>query len=91
MGRDLVHVHHHHYGPAESKIEIPSLLQRVPNFRDIQIANLGKATQGTGDWIYVWKEFCIWLAVDGYIRILWGSGMRKFILSIALQDLGLTL
>ncbi|KAH6884784.1 hypothetical protein BKA70DRAFT_1410858 [Coprinopsis sp. MPI-PUGE-AT-0042] len=23
----------------------------------------------------VWKEWCIWLSSDGYIRILWGSGM----------------
>ncbi|KAH6907888.1 ankyrin repeat-containing domain protein, partial [Coprinopsis sp. MPI-PUGE-AT-0042] len=45
------------------------------NFRDIQSATLGKATEGTGDWICVWKEFIIWLASDGYIRILWGSGM----------------
>ncbi|KAH6911196.1 hypothetical protein BKA70DRAFT_54747 [Coprinopsis sp. MPI-PUGE-AT-0042] len=76
VGGDFINVHHHHhYGKAESQVEIPSALQRVPNFRDIQIATLGKATAGTGDWIYVWEEFSIWLAPDGYIRILWGSGM----------------
>ncbi|KAH6911214.1 hypothetical protein BKA70DRAFT_1560345 [Coprinopsis sp. MPI-PUGE-AT-0042] len=76
VARDFVQIHHHHhYGPAESKIEMPSLLQQVPNFRDIQMATLGKATQGTGDWIYMWKEFCVWLSADGSIRILWGSGM----------------
>ncbi|KAH6911212.1 hypothetical protein BKA70DRAFT_1560343 [Coprinopsis sp. MPI-PUGE-AT-0042] len=76
VARDFVQIHHHHhYNPAENKVEIPSLLQRVPNFRDIQMATLGKATAGTGDWIYIWKEFCVWLASDGYIRILWGSGM----------------
>ncbi|KAH6901113.1 hypothetical protein BKA70DRAFT_1230564 [Coprinopsis sp. MPI-PUGE-AT-0042] len=76
VGGDFINVHHHHhYEKAESQVEIPSALQRVPNFRDIQIATLGKATAGTGDWIYVWEEFSIWLAPDGYIRILWGSGM----------------
>ncbi|KAH6897701.1 hypothetical protein BKA70DRAFT_747842 [Coprinopsis sp. MPI-PUGE-AT-0042] len=76
VGRDSINVHrHHYYGASQSQIKIPPILQRVPNFRDIQIATLGKATPGTGDWIYVWKEFCIWLASDGYLRILWGSGI----------------
>ncbi|KAH6911280.1 hypothetical protein BKA70DRAFT_56204 [Coprinopsis sp. MPI-PUGE-AT-0042] len=78
VGRDLVqihnhHVHHHHYA-AESPAK-PPILDKVPNLRDIHIETLGKATEGTGDWIYVWNEFTIWLASDGYIRILWGSGM----------------
>ncbi|KAH6911303.1 hypothetical protein BKA70DRAFT_56704 [Coprinopsis sp. MPI-PUGE-AT-0042] len=78
VGRDLVnihshHYHHHHHAPETAPI--PPILNRVPNFRDIQSATLGKATEGTGDWICVWKEFIIWLASDGYIRILWGSGM----------------
>ncbi|KAH6901145.1 hypothetical protein BKA70DRAFT_710785 [Coprinopsis sp. MPI-PUGE-AT-0042] len=77
VGRDLVHVHHHHHyhGTPESQVEIPPILKRVPNFRKIHIATLGRATPGTGDWIQVWKEWCIWLSSDGYIRILWGSGM----------------
>ncbi|KAH6884739.1 hypothetical protein BKA70DRAFT_136409 [Coprinopsis sp. MPI-PUGE-AT-0042] len=78
VGRDLVqihnhHVHHHHY--AVESPAIPPILDKVPNLRDIHIETLGKATEGTGDWIYVWNEFTIWLASDGYIRILWGSGM----------------
>ncbi|KAH6901136.1 hypothetical protein BKA70DRAFT_1312541, partial [Coprinopsis sp. MPI-PUGE-AT-0042] len=79
VGGNIVHVHHHHHHhyhkKTASQIEIPSLLQQVPNFRDFHSATLGKATAGTGDWIYVWKEFCIWLASDGHLRILWGSGM----------------
>ncbi|KAH6911296.1 hypothetical protein BKA70DRAFT_1424041 [Coprinopsis sp. MPI-PUGE-AT-0042] len=79
VGRDLVNVHnhhyHHHHHHAPEAAAIPPILHRVPNFRDIQSATLGKATEGTGDWICVWKEFIIWLASDGYIRILWGSGM----------------
>lgn len=52
--------------------------------RDVHIDTLGKATEGTGDWIYVWKEFAIWLAADGYLRILWGSGMRKLAVTLPL-------
>ncbi|KAH6911249.1 hypothetical protein BKA70DRAFT_55901 [Coprinopsis sp. MPI-PUGE-AT-0042] len=91
VGRDLIHFHeHHHYhGTAETQVEIPPFLQRVPNFRDIQIATLGKATSGTGDWIYVWEEFCVWLAPDGYLRILWGSGIpgagKTILASIAIN------
>ncbi|KAH6884774.1 hypothetical protein BKA70DRAFT_136878 [Coprinopsis sp. MPI-PUGE-AT-0042] len=77
VGRDIVHVHHHHhhYGKTEGRFDIPPILQRVPNFRDFHIDTLDRATSGTGDWIKVWKEWCIWLSSNGYIRILWGSGM----------------
>ncbi|KAH6911286.1 hypothetical protein BKA70DRAFT_56356 [Coprinopsis sp. MPI-PUGE-AT-0042] len=90
VGRDLVqihnhHVHHYHY--AVESPAIPPILGKVPNLRDIHIETLGKATEGTGDWIYVWNEFTIWLASDGYIRILWGSGMRE--LSLSSFSLGL--
>jgi hypothetical protein len=88
VGRDLIHIHHHHhYATAESQVPIPPILRRVPNFRKIHIATLGKAAPGSGDWIYAWKEFCIWLASDGHIRILWGSGMRRFSLSFYLIHL----
>ncbi|KAH6884769.1 hypothetical protein BKA70DRAFT_136865 [Coprinopsis sp. MPI-PUGE-AT-0042] len=72
---DFIQVHHHHYHRDAERSVVPSILGRVPNFRKIQIATLGQATPGTGDWICAWKEWCIWLASDGYIRILWGSGM----------------
>ncbi|KAH6907851.1 hypothetical protein BKA70DRAFT_1562907 [Coprinopsis sp. MPI-PUGE-AT-0042] len=86
VGRDLVNVHnhhhhHHHHHHAPETAVIPLILNQVPNFRDIQSATLSKATEGTGDWICVWKAFIIWLASDGYIRILWGSGMRRSILA----------
>ena len=80
IGRDL-HVHrhtnvHHHHHPANIGA-LETIFKNIPNFRDVQIANLGKATGGTGDWIYVWDEFCIWLARDGHIKIMWGTGMRE--------------
>ncbi|KAH6911243.1 hypothetical protein BKA70DRAFT_1099651, partial [Coprinopsis sp. MPI-PUGE-AT-0042] len=93
VGGNVVHVHHHHhhhyYKTTASQTEIPSLLQQVPNFRDFHSATLGKATAGTGDWIYIWEEFCIWLASDGHLRILWGSGMpgagKSILVSLAIN------
>ena len=79
IGRDL-HIHNIHYHQPVLTNDIGVLapiLSHVPNFRNIQIANLGKATSGTGDWIYLWNEFCVWLAADGHIKMLWGTGMRE--------------
>ncbi|KAH6903527.1 hypothetical protein BKA70DRAFT_1081027, partial [Coprinopsis sp. MPI-PUGE-AT-0042] len=45
------------------------------NFRKIQMATLGRATPGTGEWILAWETFLIWLDSDGFLKILWGSGM----------------
>ncbi|KAH6884738.1 hypothetical protein BKA70DRAFT_136376 [Coprinopsis sp. MPI-PUGE-AT-0042] len=76
VGGDLIQYHHHYYNHYEvERVTIPPILDKVPNFRKLQIATLAKATEGTGDWICVWNEFCIWLAPDGYIRVLWGSGL----------------
>lgn len=59
------------------EIHIPFALHQIANFRDVQIATLGKASPNTGEWIYVWREFCLWMNPEGYIRIIWGSGMRE--------------
>jgi hypothetical protein len=76
---NLIQVHHHHYlGVAKSSV-VPAILDTVPNFRGIQIATLGQATPGTGDWICEWREWYIWLARDGSIRILWGFGIRELL------------
>ncbi|KAH6911290.1 hypothetical protein BKA70DRAFT_1398828, partial [Coprinopsis sp. MPI-PUGE-AT-0042] len=77
VGGDLVQYHHHYYNhyEVERESDHPPILDKVPNFRKLQIATLAKATEGTGDWICVWNEFGIWLAPDGYIRVLWGSGL----------------
>jgi hypothetical protein len=56
---------------------MPRILREIPNFRDIHIATLGRATAGTGEWIYVWELYCIWVDINGHIRVIWGSGIRK--------------
>ncbi|KAH6907916.1 hypothetical protein BKA70DRAFT_1282843 [Coprinopsis sp. MPI-PUGE-AT-0042] len=65
-GRDAIHYCH---------IDMPHVLKRIPNLRDIHIATLARATPGTGEWIYAWELYCIWVNLEGHIRILWGFGM----------------
>lgn len=69
-------VHHHEYY-IMAEASVPSVLDHVSNFRGIQITTLGKATPGTGIWLLRWDKFILWLDLDGWLRILWGSGMRK--------------
>lgn len=71
VGRDLVHVHYHHY--YQEKAGSPPISQKVPNLHDIQMATLGRATVSPGEWIYVWNEYCVSLAQDGRVRIIWGT------------------
>jgi hypothetical protein len=75
-GRD-VHNHTHYYGPPTPDIQ--SVLEAVPNFRAIHIVTLGRATPGTGVWIFVLENFIIWLDPDVLLKIMWGSGMRKLV------------
>ncbi|KAH6892732.1 hypothetical protein BKA70DRAFT_1119251, partial [Coprinopsis sp. MPI-PUGE-AT-0042] len=55
--------------------DIPAILDQVPNYRDIHIANLGRATEGTGPCFNEWEEFCDWMSVQGVVKTMWGSGM----------------
>ncbi|KAH6911351.1 hypothetical protein BKA70DRAFT_1460702, partial [Coprinopsis sp. MPI-PUGE-AT-0042] len=55
--------------------DIPAILDKVPNYRDIHIANLGRATEGTGPCFDEWEEFCDWMSAQGEVKTMWGSGM----------------
>ncbi|KAH6909717.1 hypothetical protein BKA70DRAFT_1187477 [Coprinopsis sp. MPI-PUGE-AT-0042] len=71
-----VHNHiHYHRAETTSDVDIPPILESVPNFRGIQIATLGRATPGTGLWIVECQAFRLWLDPDGWLRIMWGYGM----------------
>ncbi|KAH6897805.1 hypothetical protein BKA70DRAFT_1406755, partial [Coprinopsis sp. MPI-PUGE-AT-0042] len=76
VGGDVT-VHHHHHDTrfAGTDLGIISIMQAIPNLRNIHIAILGKATPGTGAWIFQWAIFRLWLDPDGYLKIMWGSGM----------------
>jgi hypothetical protein len=76
-GRDINNHTHTHYYVSAPAAALINLLKLVPNFRQIQIATLGRATPGTGLWIFEWETFVLWLDPDGLLRIMWGYGMRK--------------
>ena len=70
-----IHIHYHNL-----KDDIEAILDAVTNYRRIQQDTLAKATPGTIQWFFKWKEFEVFIDVNGNLRILWGSGMRKFFL-----------
>ncbi|KAH6911294.1 hypothetical protein BKA70DRAFT_1270076 [Coprinopsis sp. MPI-PUGE-AT-0042] len=70
------HYHQHNHAiPQPTNNSTPAILDWVPNYRDIHIANLGRATQGTGPCFALWDEFCEWTSTDGALKAMWGSGM----------------
>ncbi|KAH6911344.1 hypothetical protein BKA70DRAFT_1185890 [Coprinopsis sp. MPI-PUGE-AT-0042] len=70
------HYHQHNHAPLQpTNHDIPAILKQVPNYRDIHIANLGKATEGTGPIFAEWEEFCEWMSIQGRPKTMWGSGM----------------
>ncbi|KAH6884336.1 hypothetical protein BKA70DRAFT_140159 [Coprinopsis sp. MPI-PUGE-AT-0042] len=91
-GRDIHHHHHHHRHTYQTGTDtIRFLLRSIPNFRKIQMATLGRATPGTGEWILAWETFLIWLDSDEFLKILWGSGMpgagKTILASIVIRTL----
>ncbi|KAH6876951.1 hypothetical protein BKA70DRAFT_1576545 [Coprinopsis sp. MPI-PUGE-AT-0042] len=73
--RDVYNCNHYHRVESASDVDMPSILESVPNFRGIQIASLGRATPGTGLWIVECETFRLWLDPNGWLRIMWGYGM----------------
>ncbi|KAH6871927.1 hypothetical protein BKA70DRAFT_295134 [Coprinopsis sp. MPI-PUGE-AT-0042] len=70
------HYHHHNHAPLQpTNHDIPAILEQVPNYRDIHIANLGRATEGTGPCFNEWEEFRDWMSGQGRLKTMWGSGM----------------
>jgi hypothetical protein len=63
------------YGPQKVSKDILEILKSLslPNFRDIQLDTLSKATEGTCIWFTSGEIFLFWIA-NG--RILWGIGIR---------------
>ncbi|KAH6911325.1 hypothetical protein BKA70DRAFT_57207 [Coprinopsis sp. MPI-PUGE-AT-0042] len=75
-GNQQYHYHQHNYAPLQpTNHDIPAILEQVPNYRDIHIANLGRATEGTGPLFAEWDEFGEWMSVQGVVKTMWGSGM----------------
>jgi hypothetical protein len=73
-GRD---VHNHNHVHEAPKADPLSMLDSIDNFRQIQQDTLSKATPETGEWMFDYEQFPVWLKPDGDIKTLWGSGIRK--------------
>jgi hypothetical protein len=75
----------YNYGPQTVSEGILSILRSLslPNFRDIQLDTLSKATEGTCIWLTSGEMFLFWIA-NG--RILWGIGIRKSLPCQMLSD-----
>ncbi|KAH6907880.1 hypothetical protein BKA70DRAFT_1189352 [Coprinopsis sp. MPI-PUGE-AT-0042] len=71
-GGNFVLGNQHNHG-AEKAVQ--SILEAIPNYRDIHLANLGKATAGTGPCFAEWKQYCRWLVPQDSLKTMWGTGM----------------
>ncbi|KAH6909450.1 hypothetical protein BKA70DRAFT_1148668 [Coprinopsis sp. MPI-PUGE-AT-0042] len=66
------HTHVHYHGTVK---DLKDFLDAISNFRKIQQDTLAKATPGTIVWLFDYKEFRLFIDVDGVLKILWGSGI----------------
>ncbi|KAH6894844.1 hypothetical protein BKA70DRAFT_793725 [Coprinopsis sp. MPI-PUGE-AT-0042] len=78
-GRDsntTIHNPTYNFGPQTASVDVLHILNSLslPNFRDIQLDTLAKATDGTCIWLTTGDIFVFWVK-NG--RILWGIGIRK--------------
>jgi hypothetical protein len=75
VGSGTVQNIYNSYGPHTSAIDVLEILRSLslPNFRDIQLDTLSKATDGTCIWLTSGEMFLFWVRSG---RILWGVGIR---------------
>ncbi|KAH6905383.1 hypothetical protein BKA70DRAFT_1153081 [Coprinopsis sp. MPI-PUGE-AT-0042] len=66
------HTHVHYHGTVK---DLRDFLDAISNFRKIQQDTLAKATPGTIVWLFDYKDFRLFIDVDGVLKILWGSGI----------------
>ncbi|KAH6879705.1 hypothetical protein BKA70DRAFT_1576151 [Coprinopsis sp. MPI-PUGE-AT-0042] len=75
VGRDSTTIHNtYNYGLSTERFNVLDILNSLslPNFRDIQLDTLAKATEGTCIWLTTGEMFLFWIA-NG--KILWGIGI----------------
>jgi hypothetical protein len=72
------HTHTHlHYQCAQT--DVKAILKAISNLRKIQQDTLAKATPGTVEWLFSTCYFTVWWDRSGNFKVLWGSGIRRFI------------
>ncbi|KAH6903940.1 hypothetical protein BKA70DRAFT_1403731 [Coprinopsis sp. MPI-PUGE-AT-0042] len=69
-----IHNYTYSYGSQTAPVDLLDILSSLslPNFRDIQLDTLAKATEGTCIWFITGEMFLFWIK-DG--KILWGIGI----------------
>jgi ankyrin repeat domain-containing protein 50 len=80
VGSSSTAIHNtYNYGSQTVAVDILEILRSLslPNFRDIQLDTLSKATDGTCLWLTEGNMFLLWVK-NG--RILWGIGIRESLL-----------
>jgi hypothetical protein len=77
-GRDVYNHNDTHTHIHEApKVDPLSMLDSIDNFRQIQQDTLSKATPETGEWMFDYEQFPVWLKPEGDVKTLWGSGIRE--------------
>ena len=66
---------HIHYHDIPDKLR--KIIDAISNYRKIQQDTLAKATPGTILWLLECEEFKLFVDIDGFLKIMWGSGMRS--------------
>ncbi|KAH6915384.1 hypothetical protein BKA70DRAFT_575913 [Coprinopsis sp. MPI-PUGE-AT-0042] len=83
-------VHNYNYGPQPAPFNVLEILNllSLPNFRDIQLDTLSKATDGTCVWLTKGDIYFFWIAQG---KILWGIGIpgagKTVLASLVIRDL----
>ncbi|KAH6903931.1 hypothetical protein BKA70DRAFT_1154855 [Coprinopsis sp. MPI-PUGE-AT-0042] len=83
-------VYNYNYGPSSDPSKVLQILRSLslPNFRDIQLDTLSKATEGTCLWFARGDMFLFWITKG---KILWGIGIpgagKTVLASILIRDL----
>ncbi|KAH6894822.1 ankyrin repeat-containing domain protein [Coprinopsis sp. MPI-PUGE-AT-0042] len=76
VGRDnnSTTIYNYNYAPQTASVDVLDILNSLslPNFRDIQLDTLAKATDGTCIWLTTGEMFVFWIA---HGKILWGIGI----------------
>ncbi|KAH6879707.1 hypothetical protein BKA70DRAFT_1576152 [Coprinopsis sp. MPI-PUGE-AT-0042] len=74
VGRDNIHNRIYNYGSQTVPVDVLDILNSLslPNFRDIHLDTLAKATEGTCIWLTAGQIFIFWIEKG---KILWGIGI----------------
>ncbi|KAH6903929.1 ankyrin repeat-containing domain protein [Coprinopsis sp. MPI-PUGE-AT-0042] len=83
-------VNHHHHMISALQVDVLEILRSLalPNFRDIQLDTLAKATEGTFIWFTRGEMFLFWIKKG---KVLWGIGIpgagKTVLVSIVIHSL----